>query len=105
MRSTDSCSRNQKRNPIDGARKPELLAGAGYLNDSVNYVAHTYRFLDDPYFAAGTGVPDWLAVADRKVRVRRKHAKPLAEDSDPVTASVARGVLQRVLPVSVYELF
>ncbi len=62
----------------------------------MNYFAHAYRFLDDPYFAAGTGVPDWLTVADRGVRVRRKHAQPLAEDPDPVTASVARGVIQHV---------
>ena len=62
----------------------------------MNYFAHAYRFLDDPYFAASTGVPDWLAVADRKVRVRRKHAEPLAEDPDPVTASVARGVIQHL---------
>lgn len=62
----------------------------------MNYFAHAYRFLDDPYFAAGTGVPDWLSVADRKVRVRRKHAEPLTEDPDPVTAAVARGVIQHV---------
>lgn len=26
----------------------------------MNYFAHAYRFLDDPHFATGTGVPDWL---------------------------------------------
>jgi hypothetical protein len=62
----------------------------------MNYFAHALPFLDDPCFAAGTGVPDWLTVADRGVRVRRKHAEPLAEDPDPVTASVARGVLQHI---------
>jgi hypothetical protein len=62
----------------------------------MNYFAHAYRFLDDPYFAAGTGVPDWLTVADRGVRVRRKHAEPLVGDLDPVTASLARGVIQHV---------
>ena len=50
----------------------------------MNYFAHAYRFLDDPYFAAGTGVPDWLAVADRNVRVRQKHAEPLTEDPDVI---------------------
>ena len=62
----------------------------------MNYFAHALPFLDEPYFAAGTGVPDWLSVADRGVRVRRKHAEPLAEDPDGVTASVARGVIQHI---------
>ncbi|HUT88363.1 MAG TPA: hypothetical protein VMY37_02605 [Thermoguttaceae bacterium] len=62
----------------------------------MNYFAHALPFLDDPYFAAGTGVPDWLSVADRGVRVRRKHAEPLAKDPDGVTASVARGVIQHI---------
>ena len=41
----------------------------------MNYFAHALPFLDDdPYFVAGTGVPDWLSVADRDVRVRLKHS-------------------------------
>ena len=28
----------------------------------MNYFAHALPFLDDPYLAAGTGVPDWLSV-------------------------------------------
>ncbi|MFH1920295.1 MAG: hypothetical protein ABIP48_10475 [Planctomycetota bacterium] len=62
----------------------------------MNYFAHAYPFLDDPYFAAGTGVPDWLTVADRPVRVRLKHAEPLVDDPDPPTASVARGIIQHI---------
>jgi hypothetical protein len=62
----------------------------------MNYFAHAYRFLDDPYFVAGTGVPDWLVVADRRVRIRRKHAESLPDDADPVTASIARGVVQHL---------
>lgn len=38
----------------------------------MNYLAHGYRFLDSPLFVAGTAVPDWLSVADRRVRVRSK---------------------------------
>jgi hypothetical protein len=62
----------------------------------MNYLAHALPFLDQPYFAAGTGVPDWLAVADRRVRVRAKHAAPLAGDPDPRVAAVAGGLLQHL---------
>ena len=62
----------------------------------MNYFAHAYPFLDDPYFAAGTGVPDWLSVVDRRVRVRLKRAEPFVGAPDPRTASVARGVIQHI---------
>ena len=60
------------------------------------FFAHALHFLDEPYFAAGTGVPDWLTVVDRRVRVRRKHARPLVDDPDPRAASVAGGILQHI---------
>ncbi|NLX96079.1 MAG: hypothetical protein GXY83_07875 [Rhodopirellula sp.] len=60
----------------------------------MNYFAHALPFLDNPYFVAGTGVPDWMAVVDRKVRVRSKHAADAAGDADPVVAAVAGGMLQ-----------
>ena len=62
----------------------------------VNYFAHGLRFLDRPYFLAGTAVPDWLSVVDRKVRVRPKLTEPLAtgDGSDP--AEVAAGILQHI---------
>jgi hypothetical protein len=62
----------------------------------MNYFAHALPYLDQPYFAAGTGVPDWLTVADRRVRLRIKHVEPFLADSDPVTAAVAGGVLQHL---------
>jgi hypothetical protein len=67
-------------------------------NTRVNYFAHAYRFLDgDSYFIAGTAVPDWMAVADRPVRVRAKLAEPLAAShADPRIAAVARGVMQHL---------
>lgn len=60
----------------------------------MNYFAHGRRFLDDPYFLAGTAIPDWLNVADRRVRMRQKHALALIHDEDPRVASIARGVAQ-----------
>lgn len=60
----------------------------------MNYFAHGYRFLDDPYYLAGTAVPDWLSVSDRRVRVRSKHAATWADDPDPRTRALARGIAQ-----------
>jgi hypothetical protein len=60
----------------------------------VNYFAHGLRFLDRPHFLAGTAVPDWLSVVDRKVRVRPKLAEPLATGDGSDQAEVAAGILQ-----------
>jgi hypothetical protein len=60
----------------------------------MNYLAHGWPFLDDPYFLAGTAVPDWLSVADRQVRARGKHAAEFCDHDDPRFAAVARGIVQ-----------
>lgn len=60
----------------------------------MNYFAHGYRFVDNPYFLAGTALPDWLNVVDRQVRVRRKRALEFTADADPRTAELARGIVQ-----------
>lgn len=62
----------------------------------MNYFAHAMHFLDRPYFAAGTSVPDWLTVADRGTRVRPQSAERLANDPQSEIAAVARGVLQHI---------
>jgi hypothetical protein len=69
-----------------GKTPPEILA--------MNYFAHGFRFLDDPYFLAGTAVPDWLSVVDRRVRVRPREAEVAAVGDDDILARVARGVAQ-----------
>jgi hypothetical protein len=61
----------------------------------MNYLAHGYRFLDQPHFVAGTAVPDWLSVADRRVRVRRHLVAPFLEDNlSDRERLIARGILQ-----------
>lgn len=60
----------------------------------MNYYAHARPFLDNPYFAAGTAVPDWLSVLDRKMRVTSKAAKTLASHADGRVASLAAGIVQ-----------
>jgi len=62
----------------------------------MNYFAHALPFLDDPYFAVGTGVPDWLSVVDRRVRLRIKSVEPFMVDPDSLAAAVAGGVRQHL---------
>ncbi len=62
----------------------------------MNYFAHAMPFLDRPWFLAGTAAPDWLAVADRSLRLRSRHAEPLLEDADPAVAQLAGGILQHL---------
>lgn len=59
----------------------------------MNYFAHGLNFLDNPYMLAGTAVPDWLSVVDRRVRARSKRVAPWVDDPDPVLSGVARGVI------------
>lgn len=60
----------------------------------MNYFAHGRRFLDDPYFLAGTAVPDWLNVVNRRAKARSQAAAQWVDDADPVVARVAAGVVQ-----------
>jgi hypothetical protein len=69
----------------------------------MNYFSHALPFLDDPYFVAGTAVPDWLGVADRRTRVRPKKVEPLVDDPDPIAAAVARGLRQHFRDDAVFH--
>ena len=60
----------------------------------MNYLAHAYQHLHEPYFAAGTALPDWMSVIDRKNRARQKFAEPVTEDPDPDISAFARGCIQ-----------
>lgn len=62
----------------------------------MNYFAHGMRFVDRPYFLAGTALPDWLSVVDRRVRLRAKNVQPFADGSDTPAAQLAAGVLQHL---------
>jgi hypothetical protein len=62
----------------------------------MNYFAHGIRFLDRPWFLAGTALPDWLSVVDRRVRLRPKGLAPLADGSSSVEAELAAGALQHL---------
>ena len=60
----------------------------------MNSFAHALPFLDTPLYAIGASLPDWLAAADRKCRLREKRAQPFADVADPVMAQLAQGVIQ-----------
>jgi hypothetical protein len=77
---------------IDGG--PGTMEDTQHDCRTMNYFSHALPFLDDPYFVAGTAIPDWLSVVDRDVRLRPKNVEPLAVHPDRVTAAVARGLLQ-----------
>lgn len=62
----------------------------------MNYLAHGYRFLDSPLFLAGTAVPDWLSVADRKVRVRSRHLTARRSSLSVDSEQLVGGMLQHL---------
>src|SRR5688572_13291726 len=62
----------------------------------MNYFAHGFAFLDDPYFLAGTAAPDWLNVVHRKVRLRKEMVLPFADGTTSPLARFAAGVLRHL---------
>jgi hypothetical protein len=60
----------------------------------MNYFAHGLPWIDEPYVLAGTAIPDWLSVVDRKVRVRSRQAAPFVDSADRPVAQLAQGVVQ-----------
>jgi hypothetical protein len=62
----------------------------------MNYFAHGMRFVDRPYFLAGTALPDWLSVVDRRVRLRARNVRPFADETGTPLDQLAAGVLQHL---------
>jgi hypothetical protein len=60
----------------------------------MNYLAHGYQYVDDPYFLAGTALPDWMSVLDRRNRARSQAAQAWVDSDDAQLAAFARGVIQ-----------
>lgn len=63
----------------------------------MNYFAHGIRFLERPWFLAGTAVPDLLSAIDRPVRVRSRDAEPFVDDPGTQLAELAAGIRQHHL--------
>jgi hypothetical protein len=60
----------------------------------VNYLSHGFRFTDSPYFVAGTALPDWMSVLDRRNRAKSSIAAEHISHEDEQLAAMARGVMQ-----------
>jgi hypothetical protein len=60
----------------------------------MNYLSHAYQHLHDPYFVAGTSLPDWMSVVDRRNRARSQSAEAVTSDPDPRAAAMAAGVVR-----------
>lgn len=58
----------------------------------MNYLAHGHRHLDRPWVLAGTALPDWLSVADRRSRL----VPPDEAPADPQAADLLAGVRQHL---------
>ena len=62
----------------------------------MNYFAHALNHFDRPYYMAGTAIPDWLSVADRKIRLRPRLLEPWLTAESTVQSDVAAGALQHL---------
>lgn len=62
----------------------------------MNFLAHAIPYLDQPLLAISTGIPDWLSVADRKIRARGKLAEPFLTSDDPELRLVAGGIVRHI---------
>ena len=62
----------------------------------MNYFAHGMRFVDRPYFLAGTALPDLLSVVDRRVRLKMKNVVPFTQEGSPIQTEIASGIKQHL---------
>jgi hypothetical protein len=64
------------------------------LCGALNYLAHGFRYVADPWFVAGTALPDWLRVLDRRARVREDGLRLRTSEADPRVASLVAGAIR-----------
>jgi hypothetical protein len=62
----------------------------------LNYFAHAWPHLGRPYFLAGTALPDWLSVIDRKLRLRPRMLEPHSDSLDDAVRELALGAKQHL---------
>jgi hypothetical protein len=55
----------------------------------MNYLAHGRKYVDRPWVLAGTALPDWLRVVDKRARVRPDHLPMLGV---PVEDELRQGI-------------
>ncbi len=62
----------------------------------MNFLSHTIPYFDQPLLAVSCGVPDWLSVVDRRLRVRGKSARQFVDSDDGELSAVAQAVIQHI---------
>ncbi|MGQ9562721.1 MAG: hypothetical protein ACUVTH_04240 [Thermogutta sp.] len=62
----------------------------------MNYFAHAFRFLDNPYFLAGTSLPDWLSVVNRRARLRKPQLIAHLDSPDERVRQLVGGMIQHL---------
>ncbi len=62
----------------------------------MNFLCHAMPYFETPLVAAGTAVPDWLSVVDRKIRARGKLARQVLDSDDDELRCVASGVIRHI---------
>lgn len=62
----------------------------------MNYFAHSFRFLDNPYVLAGTSLPDWLSVVNRRARLRRATLIQYVDSQDERLQQLVTGAIQHL---------
>ena len=87
-------SGNPDHSEIEQIGLPEMEES--HSNPAMNYLAHGFRFLDSPLMVAGTAVPDWLSVADRRVRVRSRRIHEHLDLLNSDLRTIAEGMLQHL---------
>lgn len=60
----------------------------------MNYLAHAIDVLDDPWALAGTSLPDWLRVVDKRARLRPALLRDLALPGGTPPAALRDGVVR-----------
>jgi hypothetical protein len=75
----------------------QLVQGrASRYADGMNFLSHAVPYLDSPLLAVSTGIPDWLRVADRKIRARGRAAKEFLDSDDVELRAVAGGIIRHI---------
>lgn len=64
----------------------------------MNCLSHAWKYLDDPWFAAGTCLPDWLGMMERKNKFRRAKVSSFIQLNEPTDNStvLAQGILKHL---------
>lgn len=60
----------------------------------MNYLAHALDVLDSPWSVAGTSLPDWLRVVDRRARVHATTVSALTLEANTPADELRAGVLR-----------